>query len=105
MSAKLRRARVARRREAALPERITEGAIVVAHRARKQPHRRVDDRQRGGFATGEHEVAQGELLGREMLGDALVHVLIVSAQDRELVARGEAYRIGLREATAARTHQ
>ena len=71
----------------------------------QQAHGRIDDREGGGLAAAEHEVAERELLGGEVLGDALVHVLVVPAEDGELVAGGEAHGVGLREAPTARAHQ
>ena len=59
---------------------------MIAHRAGQQPHRRVDDRERRRLAAAQHEVAERDLLGREMVGDALVDVLVVAAEQRELSA-------------------
>ena len=40
-----------------------------------------------------------------MIGDALVDVLVVAAEQRELGAGREAHRVGVREAPPARRHQ
>ena len=56
----------------------------------------------GGLAPGQHEVAERELLRREMVGDALVDVLVVAAEDGELGLRCEAHGVRLHEPAASR---
>ncbi len=52
-----------------------------------------------------HEVAERQLFGGEKVGDALVDILVVAAEQRQLGAGGEANRVGLRESPAARRHE
>ena len=40
--------------------------------------------ERGRLAAAEHEVAERDFLGGQMVGDALIDVLIVAAEEREL---------------------
>src|SRR5215213_9013708 len=91
MSAILWRPRVAGRGQPALPERVAERALVVAHRAGEQAHGGIDDGERSGLAAAQNEVAERELLRGEMIGDTLVDVLVVSAQDGELRRAREAH--------------
>ena len=65
-------ASIARRRDSAAEERIRARAVQVANRAGKEPDRRVDHGERGRFAAAQHEIAERDLLGREVIGHALV---------------------------------
>ena len=55
-------------------------------RTRDHDHddRESDHHERGRLAAAQHEVADRELLGGQMLGDTLVHVLVVAAEQRDL---------------------
>src|SRR2546423_8717471 len=95
-------ARVTRRAKAPTKERVGAGAIEVGHGAGKQTHRSVNYRQRGGLPSTQDEIAERYLLRSKMVGDALVDVLVVPAEERELLARRETLGIRMRENPSAR---
>ena len=47
---------------------------MVRHRARKEPNGRVDDSERGWLAATQDEVADGDLVRREVVRDTLVDI-------------------------------
>src|SRR5687768_15820993 len=93
----VRRPRVARGAEPAVPEGIAPGTVEVRHRAGQEAHRGIDDRERGRLPAAQHEVAKRDLVGREVVGDALVDVLVMPAEKRHLLASGEPAGVGLAE--------
>jgi len=60
----------------------------------------VEDGCGGELAPGEDEVADGELLVREELRDALIDAFVAAADEDDAVERGEMAGDGLREALA-----
>ena len=58
-----------------------------------------------GLSASHHEVANGQLVGGQMVGNALVHILIVAAQQREGLAFGEPRGVRLIEPPPARGQQ
>src|SRR5439155_12098100 len=95
------RSRVARRAEIAIEERIAVRALVIGHRAGKQSGGGVDNRQRGRLATTQYEITDGDFLGGQMVGDALIDILIMATQESQLSTGGVADGVSLREVTAA----
>lgn len=78
-------------------KRVGERALLVAHGTRNQPYDGVGDDGGGQFAAREHVVADGDFLGDEVVADALIHALVVSAEDNDVVEHGEGVCHGLRE--------
>ena len=78
---------------------------MVAHRAGEQADRCVDHGQRRRFAAREHEVAKRQFFGGEVIGDALIDVLVVATEDRQLCSGRESHSVGLLETAPARAHQ
>ena len=74
---------------------------MIAQHARKQPHDGVGHHQGRRLAAGQHEVADGDLLGGEVVGDALVDVLVVAAQKRQRRLEGEAHGVRVSEEPAS----
>ena len=105
MSAEVRRTGIARRANSALVERIGARALVIGHRAGKEPDDRIHDGERCGLAPAQHKIAQRYLFRGQIIGHSLVHVLVVTAQQREFVALGEALGIPLRKELSARREQ
>src|SRR6266550_524847 len=73
------RPRVTRRAQTATEERIGSRAFEIRHRAWKQANCRVHDGERGGLATAQHKIPERNFFGREIIRDALVDVLVVTA--------------------------
>src|SRR3954464_12195688 len=105
MAAVYGRTCVARSAELAIEERITVSALMIRHRPGKEPHGRIDDRERRRLSSAQNEVPEGNFLGGEMIRDALVDVLVVSAQNRELRARRVPKGVRLLEMAAAGREQ
>src|SRR5439155_7560804 len=104
-SAIARRPRVAGRREEPVVVRVCRGRLVVAERAGQQAHHRIEHAQRGRLATRQHEIADRQLFRAETIGDPLIHVLVVAAQERQLRADREPDRVPVRERPPARRQQ
>ena len=100
-----RRPRIARRAELAIEKGIAVRALVVGHRAGEKTHCRVNDRERGWLTAAEHEVTERDFFGRQMIGDALIHILVVATEKRQLLSGGVTDGVGLREAAATRREQ
>ena len=98
----LGRPRVAGRADAAIVKRIGARTLQIAHGPRQQPHGGIDDGQCRRLAAAQHKVAERNLFGGQVGRDALVHVFVVAAEQRELGAGGKAHRIGMRKAAPAR---
>ena len=62
-------------------ERFVHDGIFVAERAGNQPRHRVQNHRRGQFAARQHEIADRNLIRREMFGDALVHAFVAAADE------------------------
>ncbi len=86
MSKVFRGTRIARRAQPSAEERIRARAIDVGHCTWKQTDCRIDDREGGCLATAQDKIAQGDFLCRQMISDALVDVLVVATEQRELFA-------------------
>ena len=93
--------RVAWRAQATGPVGVGACAVHVRHRAFEESDGCVDDDERGGLTAAQDVVADGDFFGGEVVGDALVDVLVVAAEDREGVTGGVAYGVGVRERAAA----
>ena len=90
------RTRVGGRVEGVAGERFGGEGFGV-DRARHESHRRIDEREGRDLAAGEHEIAEGDLLGAVEVDEALVDALVVAADDDQPVERGEALRVALAE--------
>src|SRR6478736_7122441 len=67
-----------------LGEGFLEGGGLRAESAWKLAQDRVEDDHRRELAAGEHVAADRDLLGDEVLEDALVEALVAAAQERQL---------------------
>ena len=63
------------------------------------------DRQRRRFAAAQDEIAERDLLGGEVVGDALVDVLVMAAEERELLEPRETLGVGVARTAAARREE
>ena len=79
MAAKDGRPGVARCAQAAAEKGIPPRAVEVGHRPREKTHGGVDDRKRCYFAATQDEVADGDLLRSQVIRNALIDVLVVTA--------------------------
>src|SRR5581483_4965702 len=91
--------------EQALAKGLVLGRLLVAHHARDQSGHGLDDHEGGRLTTGEHVIADRQLVVHEVLAHAFVHALIAPAQQREPVAGRQRRRHGLIEPAPARTEQ
>ena len=81
---------------------VLRRALRIAQRAGLQARQGIHDDQGRQFAARQNIVADGDLVGHEMLPHPLVHALVVAAeQDQMRFLRPEARRL-LREQRAAR---
>ena len=83
-------------------EALVEGGVFMAKDAREQADGGVDDDGCAEFAAGENEVADGQLVVAEELGDTFVDAFVTAADKDDTFERGEAARGGLRETLALR---
>ena len=81
---------------------VGHGAWVSRH-AGQQTNDRVDNRQRGGFAAGQHEIAETDLLYRPGFEQPFVDPFEAAAQQHHAHAFRQRPRQRLIEGTAART--
>src|SRR5436190_1184047 len=65
--------------EQALLERLERQGLLADHDPRHQTRDRLEPGERAARAAGEHVVADGDLLRRQPLDDALVHALVPAA--------------------------
>jgi len=75
---------------------------VVANRSGQKAYDRICDRQRGGLSPRQNEVSERQLLRGQMLGDTVVYILIVSAEESKLRLNGVSNCINVGEPSAAR---
>ena len=84
--------------EPARPMALAGVALGVRQHARHHAADAVRDDHRAELAAGEHKVADGELLVHARLDEALIHALIMTADEHELIIIGlELARLRLRE--------
>src|SRR5512141_2316282 len=84
-AAKLGRARVVRILEQARGVRIIAGAVWIAQNTWQKARDRVDDNERGQFAAREYVIADGDLIGHDLLTDTLVHALIATTNQSHAI--------------------
>lgn len=78
-------------------EGIAECALFVADGTGNDAHDGIGHAGSGQFATGEHEIADRNLLCDEVLANAVVNALVVSAENNEVALHREAVGHGLVE--------
>src|SRR5579863_4353730 len=64
-------------------ERFVRGGVFVSQRAGDQPHHGVHYHRGSQFTSGEHEVADGNFIGREMLRHALIDSFVASGNQQD----------------------
>src|SRR6266849_6532561 len=104
-SAIARRPGIARRRQEPVVVRIRRRRLMIPQRSREQPHHRVHHAQRRRLATRQHEVPDRQLLRPQPVRHSLIHVLVVAAQQGQLLTHREPHGVAVCERPAARRQQ
>ena len=71
-------------------ERVREGALLVADRARNQAHQRVGDNDRRKLTPRQHIIPDRYFLGNQMFPYPVVDPLVVAAEDYDIVQQRHA---------------
>ena len=85
---RLSRAGVLRILEKPGAERLVDAALVVSEHAGDKPHDGIGHRERRKLAAREHIIAQGDAAVGARI-DALVHALVMAADEQDAVLVGE----------------
>ena len=86
-------------------ERILRRRLFVSERAGNQPRHRFHHHRGREFPAAQHEVPDGNLVGRQVLGDALVHSLVTPTDQRQARLARKLPRHGLAEEASLRRQQ
>ena len=84
-AAKLRRARVLRRFEQPAAETVLTGRLFVPENAWNQPDDRIDKDDSGDRTVGQNVIANRNLGVDQVLDDAMIDALVVTAENDEMI--------------------
>ena len=88
---------VDRRLEQIVLKGIVERTLFIADGTRNESHNGIGNHRSREFAPGEHIVADGNFLRDQMFADAIIHPLVVPAQDNQILCQRQGVCQGLRE--------